>query len=290
MSWTSELLEIYKYNSDRKFSDGEPEMLPIAHSTMNAQIEVTISEDGEFRGASAVDKKDGKTVIPATEDSAARTSGVVPMPFDDKLVYIAGDYSKYVVGKNSDNERHCLKYMNQLRRWYESPYTNKAVKALYNYLDKRTVMTDLIRAGVLKTDESTGKLVDGAKITGESQEKCFVRFIISGEPPLKTWDNALCRKYGLDMVGDFQKFNASLVGEEQLCYATGEILPVTYKHPSKLRHTGDMAKLFSANDETVGFTYRGRFNGKEEAVSISYDFSQKIHNALRWLAHQNKRA
>lgn len=292
MSWTSELLKIYEYNcnSGRKFSDGEPEMLPIAHSTANAQIEVTISEDGEFRGASAVDKKDGKTVIPATEDSAARTSGVVPMPFDDKLVYIAGDYSKYVVGKNSDNERHFLKYMNQLRRWYESPYTNKAVKALYNYLDKRTVMTDLVRAGVLKTDESTGKLVDGAKIAGISQEDCFVRFIISGEPPLKTWDNALCRKYGLDMVGDFQKFNASLVGEEQLCYATGEILPVTYKHPSKLRHTGDMAKLFSANDETVGFTYRGRFNGKEEAVSISYDFSQKIHNALRWLIQKQGEA
>lgn len=111
MSWTSELLKIYEYNSGRKFSDGEPEMLPIAHSTANAQIEVTISEDGEFRGASAVEKSDAKTVIPATEDSAARTSGVVPMPFDDKLVYIAGDYSKYVVGKNSDNERHFLKYM-----------------------------------------------------------------------------------------------------------------------------------------------------------------------------------
>ena len=88
MSWTSELLKIYEYNcnSGRKFSDGEPEMLPIAHSTANAQIEVTISEDGEFRGASAVEKSDAKTVIPATENSATRSgSGAIPMPFDDKL-------------------------------------------------------------------------------------------------------------------------------------------------------------------------------------------------------------
>lgn len=285
MSWTSELLEIYEYNcnSGRKFSDGEPEMLPIAHSTANAQIEVTISGDGEFKGASAVDKSVSKTVIPATENSATRSgSGAIPMPFDDKLVYIAGDYGKYVVGKRSDNENFFLSYMNQLRRWYESPYANKAVKALYSYLDKRTLMSDLVRAGVLKIDEETGKLASGVKIATIAQEDSFVRFIIENDPPLKTWDNELCKKYGLDMVGDFQKFNATLVGEKQLCYATGKMLPATYKHPSKIRNAGDKAKLFSTNDES-GFSYRGRFNGKEEAVSISYEFSQKIHNALRWL-------
>ena len=289
MSWTNELLAVYDYNSGREFTEGEPEMLPIAHSTANAQIEITISESGEFMGASAVEKNDSKTVIPATEDSATRSSGIAPMPFDDKLVYIAGDYGKYVVGKRSDNENYFLSYMNQLRKWYESPYTNKAVKALYDYLDKRTIMSDLVRAGVLKTDESTGKLADNVKIAGISQEDSFVRFIIEGEPPLKTWDNTFCKKYGLDMVGDFQKFNGSFVGTEQLCYATGEILPVTYKHPAKLRNAGDKAKLFSANDES-GFSYKGRFNGKEEAVSISYDFSQKIHNALRWLIQKQGEA
>lgn len=283
MSWTNELLAVYEYNCGRRFSEGEPEMLPIAHSTANAQIEVTVSEDGEFMGASAVDKSDAKTVIPATEDSAARSgSGAIPMPFDDKLVYIAGDYSKYAVGKRADNESFFLAYMNQLRKWYESPYSNKAVKAVYNYLDKRTLMSDLVRAGVLKIDEVTGKLAEGAKIAGIAQDDFFVRFIIAGTPPLKTWDNELCKQHGIDMVADFQRFNSSLIGEERLCYATGEVLPSTYKHPSKLRNSGDKAKLFSTNDDR-GFSYRGRFNGKEEAVAISYDFSQKIHNALRWL-------
>ena len=96
MSWTSELLEIYEYNcnSDRKFSDGEPEMLPIAHSTANAQIEVTISEDGEFRGASAVDKDNAKTVIPDT--GKARTGKKpTPYPLNDCLKYVAGDFKKF---------------------------------------------------------------------------------------------------------------------------------------------------------------------------------------------------
>lgn len=290
LSWTNELLAIYDYNCGREFSEGEPEMLPIAHSTANAQIEITVSEDGEFRGASAVDKSDAVTVIPVTEDSATRSgSGAIPMPFDDKLVYIAGDYCKYAVGKRAENENFFLAYMNQLRRWYESPYSNKAVKALYNYLDKRTITADLIRAGVLKIDESTGRLASGVKIAGISQEDSFVRVIIENEPPLKTWDNKLCKKYGLDMVGDFEKFNASLMGEEQLCYATGEVLPATYKHPSKIRSTADKAKLFSANDDS-GYSYRGRFNSKEESVSISYDFSQKIHNALRWLIQKQGEA
>jgi len=72
------------------------------------------------------------------------------------------------------------------------------------------------------------------------------------------------------------------MGEKQLCYASGEYVSSTYKHPSKIRNSGDKAKIISANDES-GFTYRGRFADKEQAVSVGYEYSQKIHNALRWL-------
>lgn len=54
------------------------------------------------------------------------------------------------------------------------------------------------------------------------------------------------------------------------------------KHPSKIRNSADKAKLISGNDES-GFTYRGRFTAKEQAVSVGYDASQKAHNVLRWL-------
>ena len=56
----------------------------------------------------------------------------------------------------------------------------------------------------------------------------------------------------------------------------------TEKHPAKLRQGKDKAKLISTNDAN-GFTYRGRFVSKKEAISIGYETSQKIHNALRWL-------
>ncbi len=283
MSWTDELIAIYDYNCGRKFNDGEPQMLPVAHSTANAQIEMIVDENGNFKGANAVDKSDAVTVIPATEDSAARSgSGAIPMPFDDKLVYIAGDYGRYTEGKRSENESFFLAYMNQLRKWCESEHGNKAVRAWYAYLDKRTVMADLIKAGVLKADPASGKLEKGAKIAGIAQEDSFVRIIFDCGTPVKTWNSEECKRYGLDMVNDFIGFNAGLMGGEQLCYATGKILPATYKHPSKIRNSGDKAKLFSANDES-GYTYRGRFSDKKEAVSISYDFSQKLHTALRWI-------
>src|SRR5699024_4215466 len=41
----------------------------------------------------------------------------------------------------------------------------------------------------------------------------------------------------------------------------------------------------SANDSS-GFTFRGRFNKSYEAVSVSYEVSQKAHNALKWLINR----
>lgn len=48
----------------------------------------------------------------------------------------------------------------------------------------------------------------------------------------------------------------------------------TNKHPSKIRNTADKAKLISGNDES-GFTYRGRFANKQQAVAVGYFTSQK---------------
>lgn len=40
--------------------------------------------------------------------------------------------------------------------------------------------------------------------------------------------------------------------------------------------------MISSNDKT-NFTYRGRFHDVGEAYTISYEASQKVHNALKWL-------
>ena len=276
MSWTEELYKIYEYNSGREFEPNEPKMLPVAHSTANAQIELSIDIEGNFKGARAIDKSEAVTVIPASEDSAARTSGICPMPYADKLIYISGDYSQYVLGKKTDNSDYYTAYMNQLRKWLASEYSHPFVRALYKYLDKKCLISDLIRAGVLIIEEETGKLNVKETIAGIAQEDCFVRVIVNTDDmPVLTWKDHQFQER-------FISFNSSLMGDKQLCYASGEYVAPTYKHPSKIRNSGDKAKIMSTNDES-GFTYRGRFADKEQAVSMGYDYSQKIHNALRWL-------
>lgn len=275
MSWTNELYNVYEKNCGR--TDCVPLLLPISHSTANAQIEVTLNENGDFVKAERVIKADAETVIPVTNDSAARSSGISPHPLADKLVYIAGDYGKYFDGKNSDNTKYFEAYIEQLKKWADSEHSHKAVIAVLAYLEKKCIVGDLLSCGVFAADEA-GMLKNGEKIEGIPQEDSFVRFKINYSDIMsesRTWkDTALFES--------FIVYNSLLEQDMQLCYATGKVLPVTYKHPSKIRNAGDKGKLISANDES-GFAYRGRFQNKEQAISVSYDFSQKMHNALKWL-------
>ena len=219
-------------------------MLPVSHSTANAQIEVTLKADGTFVTASALSREEGlNTLIPVTDDSGARTSGVCAMPLADKLIYLCGDYSEYV---DKNNTQYFKSYIEQLEH-------------------------------VLQVNEITGRLQETVNIAGIKQADAFVRFRVYGDRDEKseTWlDNSL--------YDSFISWNNDEMTSVGLCYATGKMRPITYKHPSKIRNTGDKSKLISANDES-GFTYRGKFSDKTEAISVSYDFSQKMHNALRWL-------
>lgn len=278
MSWTNELYQVYENNCGKV--DEKILLLPVSHSTVNAQVEVTLSEDGEFCSAVPImDKKDSVTVIPVTEDSGARSSGIAPHPFADKLVYIAGDYKEFVSGRRSDNQKYYQAYMEQLKEWNDSRNSHPAVRAVYKYLSKGKLLHDLIEGRCLNIDEKTGKLSQNNKILGISQEEVFVRFRVNYKDVLgresRTWkDSSLYESFIL-----YQTENQDRI---QLCYATGKKTSCTYKHPSKIRNAGDKAKLISSNDES-GFSYRGRFDSKEQALSVGYEFSQKMHNALKWL-------
>lgn len=278
MSWTNELYQVYENNCGK--DDEKIQLLPVSHSTANAQVEVTLSEDGEFCSAVPItDKKDSVTIIPVTEDSGARSSGVAPHPFADKLVYIAGDYKEFVSGKRADNQKYYQAYMEQLKTWNDSKNSHPAVRAVYTYLSKGTLIHDLIEVRCLVLDEETGKLSEKEKILGIAQQDVLVRFRVDYREILKqesrTWSDQ-------SLYESFVRHQAEGVSETQLCYATGKNTPCTYKHPSKIRNAGDKAKLISSNDES-GFSYRGRFDSKEQALSVGYDFSQKMHNALKWL-------
>ncbi|MGN0683114.1 MAG: type I-C CRISPR-associated protein Cas8c/Csd1 [Oscillospiraceae bacterium] len=273
MSWAEELYNVYETQCN------DSKMLKVAHSTANSQIEITITEEGDFATARALSKEEGKnTVIPVTESSGGRTSGIAPMPFADKLKYIAGDYQQYT---SEDNSEHYSLYIEQLESWKDSEYSHPAVVALYNYLSKGTVISDLLKIpGVLELNES-GLLSDDYKIGGVSEKDAFVRFVV-----LYSNITGMSKTWADDTLSEcFIQFNKGLFKTLGLCYATGKESALTENHPSKIRNTGDSAKLFSANDES-GFTYRGRFLNKSETVLIGYEFSQKMHNALKWLVER----
>lgn len=274
LRWADELYQIYERFCGHPIDGDTAVLLPVAHSTANAQIEVTLSEDGTFQAAKKIeDKKDAMTIIPETEDSS-RTSNGTPKPLVDELIYLAGDCAIYVPEKKEKAQKSYIAYMEQLKNWAEGEYSHPAIRAIFIYLKKGCLIKDLLSASVLSLENNTGKL-DSVQI------KYKVRFRVYQQDFTKrseTWlDSTLYESW----IAQNQKQNISQK-VPQLCYATGKVTECSYKHPNKIRNAGDKAKLFSANDES-GFSYRGRFQNKEQAVSIGYDFSQKMHNALRWM-------
>ncbi|MCH5324220.1 MAG: type I-C CRISPR-associated protein Cas8c/Csd1 [Eubacterium sp.] len=293
MNWVRELYDLYDKNRDlvgkiEKGRYGEDLiLLPAFHTTVKAQITVTLSPDGRFLGAERVTGEDSLTVIPVTDKSASRASGIAAHPLCDSLKYLAGDYMEYVsADKDEDNSEYHRQYMEGLERWAKSEQSHEKVRAIYTYLLEDEIMKDLFACGVLIPD-ADGKIRSpkyddkkdekkAGKIDGIRQASAFVRFAVGldGEKS-KCWlDGTLYDSY--------IEYCRATAQDKGISYLTGEIGTITYLQPRKIRNEGDSAKLISANDES-GFTYRGRFADKTEAFAIGYEDSQKIHNALKWI-------
>ena len=63
-------------------------LLPVYHTTVKAQVTVTINEKGDFIRADLVDEADSLTMVPVSEKSASRTAGVEAHPLCDNLKYL----------------------------------------------------------------------------------------------------------------------------------------------------------------------------------------------------------
>lgn len=280
MNWINTLAQTY----DNLIKQGVTNLLPIAHSIQNAHIEITINSKSEIINAELVSFNDTVTLIPVTEDSASRGNGVFPHPLCDKLIYLAGDYKDYV---NLNGSEFYDEYMRQLSLWKESSFTNPKINIIYNYLKKSTLIADLVEHKVLFVDEKN-KLLDkfqtDKKISTGNQGDSFVRFRVVTDDNLvdAVWQDER-------LFEDYIKYFNSRLSEKEFCYATGDVVPITNKHPSKITHSGDKSKIISAND-TANFTFKGRFHSASEAATIGYEVSQKAHNALKWLiTNQGKR-
>ena len=265
-------------------------LLPISHTTQTAHIEVLVTENGEFYDAEVIPKVN--TVLPFTEDSGSRagkTARLKPHMLHDKLVSVAGDYDTYTGEQKSDSYDA---YIVQLEKWCQSEYSHSLVNSIYQYVKKKTLIKDLVESQVLhvgtdnllleKWTSKEEKPEIFKQITG-NQTAAFVRFSvhIPGKVTTPIWKNK-------EVFSAYQNYYATLLKENTLCYVLGKELPLTSQHPNKIRNSGDMAKLISSNDNS-GFTFRGRFTEANQVASISYEASQKAHNALKWLIERQGR-
>lgn len=289
MGWMQALVEVYdRCAGDPALIGEETPLLPLCHMTNQAQIEITLDGDGGLLSAEAVPKSDQTTVIPCTEKSGSRTSGLSPHPLADKLQYVAKDYSSHVDAKKSGYSL----YHDLLASWCSSSADSK-VKSVLKYVESGAVMDDLIGCGILIADRD-GKVLrkksadpDGrraedsplfavSKINGE-QYDAFVRWRVDipGDPV-----KDLCRDRRVQ--DSWIAYCTAAGGDRGLCYVTGRDEILASQHPMKIRNAADRAKLISSND-SQGYTFRGRFITAGEACGIGNITTQKAHSALRWL-------
>ena len=292
MSWMEQLVQTYDENArfaGRDGIDGMKAMLPpVGHIIQNAQIELTLSADGELIRAEVIPKECRATLIPCTPDSASRTSSPSPHPLHDNLSYIARDYYDYVKKPPRGETMPYLLYKKLIGSWAAMDGNTK-VQAVYHYISVHDVIHDLIEKKILYADNA-GKILEKwenkeierppiySVVAGDIL-KSMVRFrvIVDGDDCPELWKDTRLQK-------EYQRFlherGASDV--ERLCYATGKYLTPTDKHGKGIRFPGDGAKIISSNDMS-GFTFRGRFVDGDECLSIGYETSQKAMNALMWL-------
>ena len=233
MNWVNELVDLYNINNDKIGiieSRGKKSyvLLPLFHTTVNAQITVTIDKNGKFMHADLVHKDDMLTIIPVTEESGSRTSGKAPHPLCDNLIYLAGDLVEYY--KDDDGTRHKL-YMSQLKEWGDSEYSHEKVKAIYSYLEKNSLISDLITQKLITLDE--GKIDNNEKIQGRDPIKATVRFIIRSTNKDAYIDNVdECWK-DKTLQECYIEYLRAQNKEKELCYLTGNMEPSTYLHSKK---------------------------------------------------------
>ncbi|WP_445367218.1 type I-C CRISPR-associated protein Cas8c/Csd1 [Methylomonas sp. BW4-1] len=291
MSWLQKLYQTYDAGVLLDLPL-EQQLMPISHTPQNAHINIVLDAEGNFRRASVLEKT--QIVLPATESSASRSSGEAPHGLADKIQYVAKDYA----GFGGKKKAYFESYRQQLNAWCESPYAHPKVQAVYRYIEKGTVVADLIAQQILFAETNAqgvpellerwqfddappalfkvlpkekGILDQGAALVCWSVE-------IPGNSPSETWKDPSIQACWI-------RFDTANSIEKSLCYATGVEQVLSNNHPAKIRHSGDKAKLISSNDSS-GYTYRGRFLDETQACGIGFEVSQKAHNALRWLVNR----
>ena len=275
MGWMTQLYKTYenlRTNTELLKTCRMP-LAPVSHMVQTAHIEVVININGDFVQARTIPKDMGLTIIPCSERSIGRTSGIAPHILFDNLKYTAGDAASYS-GQSKLNENYRT-YCENLNEWCDDNDCPQAVRAVYKYVIKGRLISDLINEGILSYDDEKLKWIgeSGSKPAGDILS-AFVKFSIVD-------DNGEMVDYS-EIGKAYEKYDRKLRTQTGCCFVTGKESKLTYKHPATIRYPGDGVKLISTNDSS-GYTYRGRFHSEEDAVAVGYEVSHNAHSALRWL-------
>ncbi len=281
--------------------------MPVDHAEQQVHIEITLGGSGKFRSASVIAKE--TTFIPATEESAGRTSGPVAHGLADKLEYLAPagpDHdaredepdatgvatTEDIKAKEGNGSAHTL-YLNQLRQWV-AVEPDPHVEAVLRYIEGGSIIADLLSSKVLYAD-GAGRLLTKWQEPGappaifkvltaaggdRNQRAAVVRWVVELREPqgnAELWKNQNVQR-------SWQRFVARRPREAGLCMLTGQIIALAKNHPKRIRHGADGAKLISSNDKTgYNYRFRGKFDVAEQAYGLGSKSTQKAHSALRWL-------
>lgn len=291
MSWMQKLYQTYEAGVLLDLPL-EQQLMPISHTPQNAHINIVLDGEGNFRRAAVLEKT--QIVLPATESSASRGNVVAPHALADKIQYVAKDYATFGGKKKANFES----YRQQLQAWCDSPYSHPKVKAVYRYIEKGTVVTDLIAQQILFAEPNgQGELELLERWQADDAVPALFKVLPKEKGVLDQGSALVC--WSVEIPGDSlsetwkdPSIQASWIGfdtanssEKQLCYVSGAEQALSNNHPAKIRHSGDKAKLISSNDSS-GYTYRGKFLDETQACGIGFEVSQKAHNALRWLVNR----
>ena len=300
MSLMDELVKVYDDNAHlagvHDVEEANSILAPVGHFIQTAQIEITVNENGEFVHADVIPKEYQNTLMPCTQDSASRTSNLCAHTLCNQIRYIARDAVGYTGGSKVDKSSGKTAYelfIEILSLWVDYD-RNPKLAAVQRYVLSHDVINDLVKHKILFVDDN-GELIDKWASKDKDAPKPPIYTVLTGEV-LKA--NVRWRVVGVDDVPDLRKdkkLHQSFIsfytdylsknGPKELCAVTGEILPLARVHSKSIRFSSDGAKLISSNSEEKAddLTFLGRFTSGDECLTVSYEASQKAHNALSWL-------
>ncbi|MCE5186627.1 MAG: type I-C CRISPR-associated protein Cas8c/Csd1 [Planctomycetaceae bacterium] len=254
-------------------------------------VVIVIDSEGNFVRFEKMDKRSSgnkrgpgnpllNITIPVTEESMGRSSGIAPHPVFDQYEYLRGDGKKYDA------------YIDQLRGFSECEFAPKQVKAIFQYISKKSVEKDLSQ---LNPKDKTN-IIFKVEIPGNPQPKVW-----EDETFFKAWHQyyllVKSQRAGAKIMAmkelveneklssqekEQLKEHAMLKDMTSVDYITGVEQPTAVYHPKKISNASANSKLISDNDK-MNYTFRGKFSKSSEAVSIGYETTQKAHQFLRYL-------